>query len=43
MLVRLVLTAALLACPLFAPPAFANDALWALLKKPGHLESGVAH
>src|SRR5262245_19799173 len=37
MFVRFVLAVALLACPLFAPPALADDALWALLKKPGHV------
>ena len=37
MFVRLVVSVILLACPLFAPPAFADDALWALLKKPGHI------
>jgi phosphohistidine phosphatase SixA len=42
MFVRVVLNVALLACsllacPLFAPPALATDALWALLKKPGHV------
>jgi phosphohistidine phosphatase SixA len=41
MFVRLVLAVSLLACwllacLLLAPPAFADDALWALLKKPGH-------
>src|SRR5262245_5848192 len=37
MFVRFVLAVALLTCPLFALPAFADDALWALLKKPGHV------
>src|SRR5262245_3843162 len=37
MFVRFVLAVALLTCPLFAPPALADDALWALLKKPGHI------
>ena len=37
MVVRIVLAVALLACPLFAPPALANEALWALLKKPGYV------
>lgn len=37
MLARAALAVALLACPLLAPPAFANEALWALLKKPGHV------
>jgi len=42
MFVRLALTVALLACsllacPPFASPALADDALWALLKKPGHV------
>jgi len=37
MFVRLVLTVSLLVCPLLTLPAFADDALWALLKKPGHV------
>src|ERR1044071_998666 len=36
MFVRLVL-AVVLACAFFAVPARADDALWALLKKPGHV------
>jgi phosphohistidine phosphatase SixA len=37
MFLRVVLSVALLACPLFASPALANEALWALLKKPGYV------
>ncbi|MBX9842762.1 MAG: histidine phosphatase family protein [Xanthobacteraceae bacterium] len=37
MFLRVMLAAALLACPLVAPPAVADDALWTLLKKPGHV------
>jgi phosphohistidine phosphatase SixA len=37
MFVRTVPAVAVLACLLPGPPAFANDAVWALLKKPGHI------
>ena len=37
MFARLVLAVSLLVCPLLTLPAFADDALWALLKKPGYV------
>jgi len=37
MFIRIALTAVLLACSFFPSLASADDALWALLKKPGHI------